>query len=110
VGTLYKVECDLFDDQQEVWSDDMVYLPRPSIDGMYEALIGEVHRRALADPKFPDELVPQIRELFRIVPVLEGEEARRYLRRNERRARARGDKRQARFCASLRRELERSPA
>lgn len=69
MSTLYKIECDLFEDQTECWPDDLVPLPHPVIDTMLDALVEQVRRKMAVDPEFPAELLPKIRGTFHIVQV-----------------------------------------
>lgn len=78
MSTLYKIECDLFDDQSECWPDDLLFLPRAGIDTMLDALVEQIRRTMAVDPDFPTELLPKIRETMHIVPALEGVAARAY--------------------------------
>ncbi|MYV30735.1 hypothetical protein GQ649_26315 [Rhodococcus sp. DSM 6344] len=79
MSTLYKIECDLFEDQTECWPDDLLLLPRAGIDTMLDILVEQIRRTMAVDPDFPTELLPKIRETMRIVPALEGDAANAYL-------------------------------
>jgi len=106
MSTLYRLECDLFEDQAEVWPDDLRYLPRKTIEHMLDALVEPLRRQLAVEPGFPPDKLSTIRETFRIVPVLEGAAAHRYLEEHEVAARRRQDWRDAQICLALRWELD----
>lgn len=78
MSVLYKIECDLFEDQSECWPDDLLFLPRAGIDTMLDALVEQIRRTLAVDPEFPSELLPRVREAMHIVPAIEGVAARAY--------------------------------
>lgn len=99
MSTLYKIECDLFDDQSECWPDDLLFLPRAGIDTMLDALVEQMRRTMAVDPDFPAELLPRIRETMHIVPAVEGAPARAYFALEGLAAITNGDMKRARACA-----------
>lgn len=78
MSVLYKIECDLFEDQSECWPDDLLFLPRAGIDTMLDALVEQIRRTLAVDPEFPSELLLRVREAMHIVPAIEGVAARAY--------------------------------
>lgn len=99
MSALYKIECDLFEDQTECWPDDLLFLPRAGIDTMLDALVEQMRRTMAVDPDFPTELLPRIRETMHIVPVLEGDAANAYLAAEWVAAHANNDLKRAHACA-----------
>lgn len=98
MSTLYKIECDLFEDQSECWPDDLLFLPRAGIDTMLDALVEQMRRTMAVDPDFPTELLPRIRETMHIVPAIKGDAARAYFAREGLAAVTKGDLKRAREC------------
>ena len=104
-AVLYKIHCDLFEDQSEAWPADLLLLPRPTVESMRDILIEQL-RRKLATEGVETKFLRAIPDYLHVVPVLEGDEARRYLAGQEAEARARGDWDRARRCVVLALELE----
>lgn len=106
MSTLYKIECDLFEDQSECWPDDLLFLPHAGIDTMLDALVEQIRRSLAVDPDFPAELLPKVRQTMRIVPALEGEAAHAYYEEQGLLAIARNEVRRAFACKIWQRTLE----
>jgi len=106
VSTLYKIECDLFDDQSECWPADLLFLPRAGIDTMLDILVEGMRRKLAVNPLYPTAELATIRENMHIVTALEGEAARAYFAQKGLDALEIGDVRRAHACAIWQRTLE----
>lgn len=106
MSTLYKIECDRFDDQSECWPDDLLFLPRAGIDTMLDILVEGMRRKLAVNPLYPTEELATIRENMHIVPALEGTAARAYFAQKGLDALEIGDVRRAHACAIWQRTLE----